>query len=149
MIMKIHTSLSQESIYRAARLAGVDFERLNEHGSRSHPHAFDVILSGSGTTGGQWGNSGKDGAAPYKAATWDEWGIFLAAVFGADETAKATYYESADDFHWQTGGRFRMLRRDSQHLRHKWSFQGECVTGAYWVHECKCGAVKRMGNPRH
>jgi len=143
--MRIHTSLTDAQV-RSLRPVSVTFERLTSHGSRSHVRAFDVLLAGSGNTGGQWGNSGKDGAAPYKAATWDEWGIFLGALFDADPAAKATYYHDGADFHWQTGDRFRdgALTLAGQHLRHKWGHR-RTLTGQHEQH-CQCGAVVRRGH---
>jgi hypothetical protein len=132
--MRIHTNLHRDSFQTAARTAGVDFERLTEHGSRSAARAFDVILTGHGVTGGQWGNSGTNGAAPYKTATWDEWGIFLNAIFQADPGARTRDYDSAEDFHTVTGGRFETLTPAEQHLRHRWTPDGNY--GA----DCKCGA---------
>lgn len=143
--MRIHTSLNTASLYRAADLANVTFGKsLAEHGSRTHVRAFEVQLSGNGITGGQWGNSGKDGAAPYKAATWDEWGIFLGAVFRWDESAKATYYDDAADFHYQTGDRFLTLKVADQHLRHKWGWR-KSITGESFDY-CDCGAERRRGH---
>lgn len=143
--MRIHTShLSDSDIIRAGRAAGVTFERLEARGSKSRIRAFDVLLAGSGVTGGQWGNSGKDGAAPYKAATWDEWGIFLGALFAADPAAKCSYYHDAADFHWQTGGRFQELTPARQHIRHKWEYV-QTLTGRT-QHVCACTAVRRPGH---
>lgn len=142
--MRIHTYLCQGVIEAAALDAGVSFERLTLHGSKSRAHAFDVLLSGNGVTGGQWGNSGTNGAGPYKAATWDEWGIFIAAVFAADPTASMTYYDDAADFHYQTDDRFRDLTPAGQHIRHRWSWL-RSITGESFD-ECQCGAVRRRGH---
>lgn len=140
--MRIHTSATLDDIYQAARVAGVGFTGVSRHGSRKASHAFEVGLTGSSSHRSQWRQSN------CQAATWDEWGIFLAAVFEVDPNASATYYANADDFHWQTGDRFRTLQRVDQHARHKWSYVGESVTGSYWVHECACGAIMRRGNYR-
>lgn len=136
--MRIHTYLCKGMIEAAALKAGVGFERLTLHGSKSRTHAFDVLLSGNGVTGGAWGNSGTNGAAAYKSATWDEWGIFLGYVFDADPTATAATYHDADDFHWQTGHRFHGLAPADQHIRHRWTY----TNGP--GHHCKCGAARRF-----
>lgn len=121
----------------AAQKAGVRFERCTLHGSRSRDHAFDVILSSHNGRQAGWG-------LDYQAATWDEWGIFLAYIFDADPDAVCWAYKSADDFHWQTGDRFRTLTRDQQCKRHKWGLGRPNVTHSYSVSECrKCGAVRR------
>lgn len=62
--------------------------------SRKREHGFVVRLSGS---------------SPYnmqrlldKAATWDEWGIFIAELFRRDINAVIGQYKSLDDFIEQT-----------------------------------------------
>lgn len=135
--MIIHTSLTEDDVRAAGTLAGITFARLAMRGSRKRDHAFDVILSGSGAHRSQYREQ------DYPAATWDEWGIFLAWIFRRDESADATYYKGADDFHWQTGDRFRTLTPSRQHKLHKWSFVSRAATGTYSVRECKCGAVNR------
>jgi hypothetical protein len=131
--MRIHSStLTHTDLQNAARVAGVSFERLTTHGSRIRHGAYDVLLTGSGTTRG---NSGTHGAAYHKAATWDEWGIFLNHLFEEDpEAVVRNIYHGRRDFHECTGGRYRTLKPSEQHLRHRWT----------WDHgtgECKCGAV--------
>lgn len=126
-----------ETVQAAARRAGVTFERLTVHGSRTHDHAYDVILSGSGTRSG-W--PGRD----YQTATWDEWGIFLDVIFRRDPAASCRAYGSADHFRWATGGRFDALDLDGQHhRRHRWVYSGRACTGAYDVRRCTCGALQR------
>lgn len=135
--MIIHTSLTHTEIYEAGTKAGVVFARLNTRGSRKADHAFDLILSGSGAHRSQYR------AQAWPAATWDEWGIFLAEIFRRDQGASATYYSDAADFHWRTGDRFATLTPARQHKLHRWQYVGQCVTGAYHVRECACGARNR------
>ena len=137
--MRLHTNkLTITDIYRAADTAGVELLRDSEHGSRSHERAFDVILSGSGRTGGQWGNSGNAGAAPHKAATWDEWGVFLGELFGKDHTIKCWAYANAADFHAQTGNRFRVFLPVAQRCaQHRWEY----VSAGYSKCRKGCGAT--------
>ena len=134
--MRIHTALTERQIRHAAELAGVQFERLDHKGSKSRDHAFDVILSGSSP---RRRNSGRsvDRTNDY-AATWDEWGIFLAELFRRDPAIKCTYYRDAADFHWQTGSRFRSLTRDKQHRVHNWTYSMTLDERG-----CACGAVMR------
>lgn len=140
--MKIHSDhLDILEVRKAATVAGVDFTRLGHKGSRSREFAFDVILTGSSP---RRQNGGED-----PAATWDEWGIFLAALFTVDPDMVTTYYESAEHFHWSTGGRFLPgnLRPSTQCTRragHKWEWTGQAMTGSYSVHECSCGAIRRF-----
>jgi hypothetical protein len=134
--MKIHTSLTRDDVLTAGQLAGVRFERLKESGSRTHPRKFDLILSGSGTHGGQFGGD-------YQTATWDEWGIFLNLIFNADPEARAgEYYADRGDFRWKTSRRFDTLTPAEQHRRHRW------VRGEDYSQGCACGAVRRWDPPR-
>jgi hypothetical protein len=65
----------------------VGFEVLTEHRSRKRARAFEVKLNtyvkepGDGRS---WRNSGRYGAGAEYAATYDEWGYFLAALFRKD-----------------------------------------------------------------
>jgi hypothetical protein len=138
--MRLHTDdLHPLLLRKAATLAGVTFTKFEQRGSRSRERAFDVILSGSSSRNQNMG--GQD-----KAATWDEWGIFLATLYTVDPAMTAGQnYECADHFHWVTGDRYRTLTLAEQHANHKWEFSGETATGAYMVHECgKCGAIRRF-----
>lgn len=147
--MRIHSNtLTERDAYDAAALAGVGFHRLSTHGSRSRAHALDVVLEGSGRTGGAWGNSGNAGAGSYVAATWDEWGIFLGELFRRDPDAHVPgIYHDGEHYRWVTGARFDALTPADQHKRHRWDAHGRSITGAYYVSECKCGAIQRRMAP--
>jgi hypothetical protein len=135
-IMRIHSSkLDRAFIEDAARHANVAVAKYSEHTSRSHGRAFEVVLTGS--------SGHKSQATGDNAATWDEWGIFLARLFAIDPAAKATYYESGEHFHWATGNRFMNLFPSQQHSRHNWQYGGQVVPGAFSVSECSCGALQR------
>jgi hypothetical protein len=143
--MRIHANnLLQSDIGAAAQAAGVMVVSMDEKGSRSRKRAFEVALSGSGAHRSQWGGMA------HPAATWDEWGIFLAHIFAADPDAIVPrVYESAEHFHWVTGSRYRTLTPEDQHLRHKWhsgDVNGWNATHDYYVSSCKCGAILRRGN---
>src|SRR6476469_3650019 len=120
--MRIHTnSITRgrmaECIYVNDKLEDVYFGRLDDKGSRIRDHAFDVKLEaweGSDINGTKRRrvNSGFAGAGTYIAATWDEWGFFLARVFELDPEAlcgSKSYpvYDGADDFHAKTDNKFR------------------------------------------
>jgi hypothetical protein len=51
-------------------------------------------------------NSGTHGAGNAWAATWDEWGFFMAEVFARDASAMFGPYEGADDFGNKTKGAY-------------------------------------------
>jgi hypothetical protein len=120
--MRIHTDhLEYRDFHNAARKAGVWLPSITQYGSRTHARSFDVKLSGSSpyrTADGQ-----------DQAATWDEWGVFLAALFAHDSEArcggiKRPAYADHADFHYKTGGRFgdAALPFDA-HPRHRWEYR--------------------------
>ena len=137
--MRLHSNtLTESDVYTAARKADVSVEHVATHGSRKRRHGLEVALSGSGTSGGQWGGGG------YKSATWDEWGIFLAELYRHDRNMIAgSAYKDAEHFAWATGNRYDSLKPSGQHKRHKWNHGGRAATGSYYVRECNCGAVVR------
>lgn len=117
--MKIHTNLigytqqirnalqEQKDLGRIAH--HVHFKKLEQRGSRSHQFAFEVQLEASERDNGRRaGNSGSYGAMRPEydgyAATYDEWGWLLAALFALDPamivgTPKSPVYANATDFH--------------------------------------------------
>jgi hypothetical protein len=115
--MWIHTDALDDDLFAAlpegvALMGYVGF--LEEAGSRTHARKVRVHLgSDSETTPDgktrKWSNSGKRGAGGYRAATYDEWGWFLAALFEADPTAKTdgNAYDGIDDFHAKTEGKYK------------------------------------------
>jgi hypothetical protein len=152
--MRIHTSsdVTMATVQNAALRAGVRVLSATEHASRKGGHAFNVALSGS--------NARRTRNGEAHGATWDEWGMFLAAIFDADPAASAGgTYPDAEAFHWATGGRFRELLPAGQCAGrgwapgkltsgHLWEWTGDVITGAYYVTTCKrCGAVHRHLSP--
>jgi hypothetical protein len=139
--MRFHTSeLTPLFIRKAATQAGVTFTRFEKRGSRSRDDAYDIILSGSS---GRRQNGGED-----EAASWDQWGIFLNALYIVDpDMIAGQNYECADHFHWVTGDRYHELTLAQQCRSHDWNYDGSVATGAYMVHSCsKCGAIRRFLN---
>ena len=137
--MRIHSdTLTHQDMIEAARTAGRYTVRVSftEHGSRSRSRAFNVTLSGTGSRHRQWVRDGD--TLPPNAATWDEWGMFLAELFRRDPNAIAGSYESGEHFRWVTGARFDTLTPADQHgaAGHKWSGAYPNLTGVYTVAEC-------------
>ncbi len=97
--------------------SGVYAEIKSDGASRTHRRRFDVGLcvleGGKGTSHpyrrntGQWG--AEDGFYPaiQWAASYDEWGEWLAALFEVDPGMIAGQYKGRDDFHRQTEGKYR------------------------------------------
>jgi hypothetical protein len=113
----------------------IDFTANSMYGSKSHLRAFEIQLGtydkhslppgtkdprGKAYRVRRFKNSGKSGAysdgggGPFGrcdesvyAATYDEWGWFLAYLFAADRLAKAGIYDGAADFQRKTDYKFR------------------------------------------
>lgn len=142
--MRIHANtLTSAEIYKAAKEARVEVEHLTEHGSRKRAHAFEVKLSGESRR--RPNNGGAHGDV--FAATWDQWGVFLACLFDLDdEVTIPTAYTDRDSFNYRTNARFTKVSggRDSHwptdaHGDHTFRFQG--VSGSQ---SCtKCSALHR------
>lgn len=137
--MRIHSDiLTTTHVAEAAHKAGILVQGALPKGSRSRKGALEIAFSGSGRQGGQWGSQ------PYKAATWDEWGMALAYLFSIDpEATVAGVYADAENFHWRTAHRFESLTPDAQHIQHRWSYVGNFPSSDGILHECKCGATTR------
>lgn len=146
---------------KRASITGVGLSALTEHGSRTHDRALEVQLSGDSSRCPAAMDDWSD-----KAATWDQWGLFLSALFEVDPAArvggaKSPIYIDRDHFHWSTGGRYLGAPDDDgvrgvdaptgtfltsgkgYHRQHRWTSGGSSVTGAYYVSECACGAIAR------
>lgn len=147
--MRIHSdTLTLHDLSMATSAAGMRGVYLlgntpRVHESRSRARAYEVRLGGNSPYRTQ-------GDRDVNAATWDEWGIFLADLFRRDMKMVSPYYLSLDHFVWTTAGRFTTLQWPDQHKRHQWVYEGRCVTGAYDVHVCKkCSARTRRLVPPH
>lgn len=127
--MRIHSNILQLDDLTAARRAagnGVLFLDVDDYskygqptvvGSRSRARAFDVRLCSDGTpdvdgtSRRRAVNAGTSrwidrSAGLPKAASYADWGRFLAHLFDVDPDAIAGLYKGADDFHEKTGYAF-------------------------------------------
>lgn len=117
--MRIHSSiLSASDFGRALKTAGLDTEGvyidgITTHGSRKRSRAFELSLRAQdgrdrNGKGRRWPNGGSYGAETGygKAATYDEWGWFIAALYGMDDQAIVGPYEDRDAFLRATGGAY-------------------------------------------
>lgn len=112
--MKLHSDVLKWPDVQAALVAAKDtgnvarhvyFEMLEERGSRSRKNGFDIQLGTYTKIPGdkrRYKNSGDSGASNVYAATYDEWGWFIDAIFNADGAAIFGPYNGKDDFHSQT-----------------------------------------------
>lgn len=125
--MRIHTNvatavqvanLALHAAKKAGRVAGhVYFDKCTDHRSTTHTYAAEVHLvadvkePGSKRRRPNNGVVGYDGSEVW-AATWDEWGWFLAEVFRLDPQAKcAAWYPTEAAFHERTKHRFHLTDR--------------------------------------
>ena len=121
--MKIHSNtLTTKDIWAATIATGMLGVHVDDDivikGSKSRTRSFNVKLTGNGE----------------KAATWDEWGIFINALFLADPEAIVGQYKSYADFKAYTCNRFDTLDWAVAHTQHKWVRPGD-YTGT-----CRCGS---------
>ena len=104
--MRIHSDiLTNRHLIDAAAVARVDFDQWEDKGSRKRDHAFDVTLTGESRRRPNRGTSADRNHRGY-AATWDQWGVFLAALFAIDPNMVTPYYADAEDFAFRTADRF-------------------------------------------
>lgn len=145
--MKLHTDrINAGEVFDAAREAGVTIHGFAQVGSRTHARGFIVYLEGSSTRQ----SNGRD----HKAATWDEWGVFMAALYRLDYSARwgtntKWGYRDAADFHWQTSERFRHGIPQDTHAQHKWQYSHKKASalGGVSVHECtRCSAERKFSH---
>jgi hypothetical protein len=118
--MKLHTTLSREQIRTALRYAkiqdtvGTDIviSRIDSAVSRSHSHAYELMLGScqKHRPDGKCRRVRVNGAYDWEryAATWDEWGWFIAQIMKMDPHAKFGPYRNSHHFHEMTKGAYRL-----------------------------------------
>jgi hypothetical protein len=117
--MKIHSDvLEQDDFYRAlvdsyVAQEGVMIDKFKIEGSRKRAFGYVVhldALPGRDRNGKNRRpvNSGTSGAGQNTAATYDEWGYWLAELFERDPDMITDYYKSREDFHNQTNNNYRI-----------------------------------------
>jgi hypothetical protein len=136
--MKIHSNtLTTKDIWASTIATGMLGVHVDDDivvkGSRSRTRSFNVKLTGNSNHAP---NNGRSGGFDYgeKAASWDEWGIFINALFLVDPEAIVGQYKSYADFKAYTCNRFDTLDWADSHRQHKWVRPGD-YTGT-----CKCGS---------
>lgn len=127
--MKIHSDkITYDDIHRAVKahgMKGVDYE-VSSGGSRSRARRFDVKLTGNSTRNQNPG-TGRNRYVE-KAATFDEWGMFIDFLFLIDEDAVIGQYKGYEHFKACTFGRYESLTQPYAHGNHKWERNN--LTGA-------------------
>jgi hypothetical protein len=112
--MRIHCDHTKTSdLFRAEsaiadKAPDVVVHLLSIHGSRSRKVAYEVALRGEGARHTRRPNTGISGANNDEyAATHDDWGHFIAALYQNDPTAKIGPYKSRTHFHVVTKDKYR------------------------------------------
>lgn len=134
--MRIHTDILQTHQLYAALPSGVHLEHTH-HGSRKRDHAYEVKLYAdpgvdrrgvSRAFNSNTGNYGSVGGYT-KAATWSEWGDWLAELYAADPTMIAGPYDGVDDFVVQTtaAAQYRPVREHAPVAACEWAVLTEEV----------------------
>jgi hypothetical protein len=106
--VRIHTDLLVDADFPGAAPAHIDVE-FERHGSRKRTRAYEVRLSTDTKVPGDGRrrpNSGRYGSAGGWAATYDEWGAFIAQLYSYDPEALIGPYTSERQFHEATHGRY-------------------------------------------
>jgi len=99
--MRLHTdTIELHQVHQAAHVARADIT-ISVHGSRKRDHAFDVKLTGESRRRPNGGSSNSE-----YAATWDQWGVFLAHLFAIDPRMTCWAYRDGRDFFTKTAARF-------------------------------------------
>lgn len=133
--MKLHSSSPKIDAMpillalNAAKKAGhvgtdVYFVQLEPAGTRTRNKAWNIQLGSNHKRGRLAGGTevkrrpkntgvrGSDGQFPF-AATWHEWGFFIAEIFRLDPEAVFGPYKGAEDFHEQTRYQFHPTYRSA------------------------------------
>jgi hypothetical protein len=112
--MRLHSdTLTRDEIHAAltdADIPGVFIDVCTAHGSRPRSRGFEIRLAacegrdrnGKKRRPRNTGTYGGDGHDPYKGATYDEWGYFIAELFERDPEAIFGPYNGRDGFHKMT-----------------------------------------------
>jgi hypothetical protein len=114
--MRLHTSMTGTAVETALQRAkdkgkispDVTFAVFGSgYGSRSHSRAFEIQLGTLDKTSGpknsrHFKNTGQEEASRIYAATYDEWGWFIAEIFNIDPAAKFGLYDGQINFEVQT-----------------------------------------------
>jgi hypothetical protein len=116
-----HPENAAYTALRAAKDAGkidpdVFFDKCDRSGSRSRRFGLDVHLvtyvGGKGTTHPRRPNNGTSGYNGYDdvyAATYDEWGWFLAELYRTHPELTCATYRTREDFDRATKGAFELV----------------------------------------
>lgn len=113
--MRLHTDTLTMSDLYAALPSGVS-AHITPKGSRKRARAFEVTLyvHEKDALHRHFGNSGGYGASDEVAATWDEWGIWMARLYDIDRDALVGRYRDFSHFQEVTSKERARIRAQYQ-----------------------------------
>ncbi len=119
--------------------------RTRDHAAEVHLYAYDprpVTRNGRPALSRRRPNGGtRGGLSDVYAATYDEWGAFLARVFATRSNVTIPrVYADAFAFHRMTGGRFSDLDNLPDSCEHKFALSGQGPDGSLTYVCPACGA---------
>lgn len=121
--MKIYSdTLTTEDLYktlppgmRIEEIERIENPRTKNPEGVSYRHGWNLYCSGSSSRQAQHGFGNYSG---YNAATWDEYGIWMAALYELDDEARISWYKTHEDFvHWTTHMRDYYANENSRNAR--------------------------------
>lgn len=132
--MKIHSDvITYQDIWNAEKIASVGghgkvYLEFVSQGSRSRKNAFEVHLEGDGSVSKRKPNDRGNSDRQY-AATWSQWGWFLAALYEIDPEMKCAYYADLEDYNIKTDNAFADVTKiDPRTKNPNWRFRRN-----YWT----------------
>lgn len=104
MIIRSNILTREDLVRELANVDHVDFaEPIQTFKPRKFAHGFRVYLEGYGTRHRRARNGGTYGAGGSgKAATWDDWGVWIDRLYAIDPNAEIAYYKSRSHFRIMT-----------------------------------------------
>lgn len=121
--MKLYSDTLTEADLYACLPDGVTIAAIRPMRTRKRASGWELSLEGYGTRHTRRRNSGMEGANGYGyAATWDDQGVWMAALYDRDPDALIAWYTSRHYFYeatanvakWRQRSRFRSIRENSR-----------------------------------
>lgn len=107
--MKLYSDHLELDDLHACLPCGCELEALRIARPRVRTRGWTVRLTA--VSGARWTNTGTHGAGYDKAATWDQYGEWMAGLFDIDPHARIAFYDGRADFHRQTRDQYVVAGR--------------------------------------